>query len=304
MIKGGIIMKYSIFETTFSTDTDMASRYSDIATRRSVPIRLRLLTAVITVFFLFMLIGPHYQIIEKDGNYYLTMPETTLLFKRRFNGMLISYDTPFRQPIIFSSAEEMQSNFLYGGFSINELNTLAELVIQATDERLPIPDPHSLCEPITPGDVTWNGAISWDGWTNYQFIVASQSMDISFSGISDDLFESRRRQYHNVSSNSKEELYKIEKISDRNATICYTASLNGNNPLNGYTKNKYMIYTLIKGDKTILVRENFRSIHDTESSSIHLLIQEGGCYGSVSIENYTTRPSVDYLLSFGLSPLK
>ena len=202
--------------------------------------------------------------------------------------------------VSFDSVEEMRDDFLNYQFNESEIAHI-EALLERHNGLVPIPDLTRLCKPVLPNDVSTNGRVQWSGSASYSFSVSCNNIyRLSMNTITKSYFEETPDRIFNLSVRDRLEVIYQEQIEDRNATLYRTRS-----PKNGHI-SEFIFYTLTDGDKTIYVYESyFYPGYSPENLSafIKMYIQDDDRYAYVYMDNYEIRPTMEWLLSFGLEKL-
>lgn len=196
----------------------------------------------------------------------------------------------------FDSVEEMRSDFLTYHFTEEEMMHI-DALLEENGGKVEIPNIMHLCKPILPDDVTWSGKVSWSGFPVYSFGTSCSSMvRLSMSVVTRTSFENCRDNLLNYTDSDRLELIEKTQIDDRNATLYRTQSKK-----NGHVSG-FLVYTLTNGDKTIYVEEHYINDYSPSKLSdyISLYIQDNGYFSHVYMDGYETRPTIEWLLSFGM----
>lgn len=200
----------------------------------------------------------------------------------------------------FDSVEEMRDDFLNYQFTESEIAHI-EALLERHNGLVPIPDLSRLCKPVLPDDVSTNGRVQWSGSASYSFSVSCNNIyRLSMNTITKSHFEETPDSIFNLSVRDRLEVIHQEQIEDRNATLYRTRS-----PKNGHI-SEFIFYTLTDGDKTIYVYESYYQTGyspENLSAFIKMYIQDDDRYAYVYMDNYEIRPTMEWLLSFGLEKL-
>ncbi len=146
--------------------------------------------------------------------------------------------------------------------------------------------------PVTPGDYTC-GAVNWYG-SNY--IVSVKGGDYNaevqiYNAWQEEFVDYFKRwcvdKIYNYTSAGIE---KIEEVEDRNARVIY------------HHGQKYILYTIQDEVKTLIVNEEYQTKDAECPARIRLYCFGVDCSYMVYIYSPTSRPSVEWLLEFGVEP--
>lgn len=240
----------------------------------------------------------HYYITKNNGKFYLEFKEPS--DKEYMNTCGYIYH------INFASLQELYDDFTTGNFTETELDHMRAMEAEREhmraqhpeiDERLGVPNLNRLCEPVLPEDISWDGRVTWYGSHKYLFSISQKSQfSINFYAITKEDFEQQIALYTDIEITSYIKNVSVEQIEDRNATVYTIERYSGVN-------ESYWIYDLSSGDKEMIVKESFPRTDYYTSHRLIVLINEDDCYGFIEIVCNDTRPSVEWLSSFGLVPL-
>lgn len=240
----------------------------------------------------------HYYIIKENGEFFLEFKEPSDKDYFTICGNIYH--------INFASVQEMYDDFTTCNFTETELDHMrameAERKQQQTmypeiEEKLGIPNLNRLCEPVLPEDISWDGGVTWYGSHNYLFRLSQTThFSINFYATSKEYFEQRMALYTDIEVTYPIKDFSVEQIEERNAAVYYIELYSG-------FEDSYWVYDLSSGDKQMIVIENFPRTDYYTPHRLLVFISEGDCYGFVDIVCNDTRPSVEWLASFGLDPL-
>lgn len=232
-----------------------------------------------------------YEIICDNGGYYL-MLEDGIIKDEEVEGSF-SEALPM---IKFTSIEEMVQDIKTGNFTEDELRNLAKFP-KDEDDRTVLCDLSKLYDAYAPERLD-RKIISWYG-DAYDFIFEESEGESSccmHSGFSNAKKEKGIEELIACSRVPNFTLLSTEQVEDRNATVITFTS--GNLEIE---ERKFVYYTIKDSNKELFVRECYQLSTDTVPVIVHIYGTEKGVNFSVElIREYQERPSVEYLMSFGV----
>ena len=242
---------------------------------------------IIAVLFISGCSSSGYQLLNKDGNYYI------LLDSQTESGS--DMELFARPTITFSSFKEMRSDILTGNFTNAELQQLS--LFQKDDSgAVRICNIDKLYEPTYPSDFD-TLSIKWHGYY-YNYELFGNSFP---NGLNMDLIPEKRYTinedpiaYYSNNLTNGASITSVTKTSDRNATIIeYTTP--DNRPI------QVVWYRIETDSKTILVYETYDPSKATDSLlHVELYGAQAGQYFEFFYLNPPERPSLEWLSQFGI----
>lgn len=233
--------------------------------------------------------NPYYYISVEDGKYYIVSrddPKYGDLGLGSWHG------------VYFDSIQEIHDDFVNCNFTEEELKHI-QAMLEIIPGKVAIPDINHLCQPILPDNIQWTGGAVWSGTEMYSFRTSQDThKSFAFSVLSKEDYELRKDTLTNYTGTDILELVRVEKITDRNATVYYTKSKRNGN------ESSFLFYMIEVNGRKIFVEEHQNIGNDPLSNSLRMYICENGFYGVISIHYDNERPSVEYLSSFGLTPIE
>lgn len=232
-----------------------------------------------------------YEIICDNGEYYL-MLEGGIIKGEEVEGSFCEVAPNIR----FGSIEEMVQDIKTGNFTDDELRDLAKFR-KDEDGRTVLCDLSKLYDAYAPEKLD-RKIIKWSGET-YIFLFDESEGDSSCYmqfGCSNATKEKRIEELIACSRVPNFTLLSTEQVDERNATVITCTS--GNLEIK---EHKSVYYTIEDGNKEIFVREWYRHSTDAVPVSVRIYGTEMGVNFSVElIGEFQERPSVEYLMSFGV----
>ena len=243
--------------------------------------------SLVSILCLYVLYNsnPYYTIEKIDGEYFMVGKQPWVYSK--------DFGSHYWPTYHFDSPAEMKRKLLECDFTEQELEGLYH-VLRIEPGRLELLDLDHLSQPVLPDHITWDGTVSWSTHSfGYTFeLTGTAYPNISFSTVSKTNYETRKQRFENESVDTWKDLIKIEHVEDRNATVFYYRHNYSN------TESMEIRYVLQSGGREYLVEETYYEKY--QYTSIYL--REGDCYGQISVR--FARPSVEWITSFGLTPVK
>lgn len=245
---------------------------------------------------------PLYSIVRENGRCDLIPTQTLPTDKDPSDAMVrMGFDFPE-----FSTVDEMRRSILSGSISENQVDTIYRMSV-LPDGTAPIVDLDRLYEFTAPDDLNTKDVISFEGnkyGTRFSNDDVSVYMDCYESGAYTEAFNSSLCGYLNFLSNDLITLIRQETVKERSATVYYTST--------SVCKSMYICYELQHGDKHMYVQEEYVLEHDSPLSRpsstipemIHLFGTDGDGYFGCAIFGPEERPSTQWLLEFGLTPIE
>ncbi len=161
---------------------------------------------------------------------------------------------------------------------------------------LKIFDIKNVYKPVFPAEHTIT-AVAWYG-ADYSYIATltdDTAKRVSTEIYCPESFTQKADAFYEYYRNIFEEGFTVTENEDRNATV-YRGE-----------KEMYILYTLTTDKKTVQVTERYRiaaegslSVSDTVPQEVSMYVTEGDLYYSVGISEFDSRPSEEWLLSFGI----
>lgn len=247
-----------------------------------------------------------YSITRTDGQCYLTPTPELLEYDAEYRAQLAASDICARRALNvpkYSTVAKMREGFLNGSMTIDQANTIRR-ICTSPDGTAPILDPDRLYEFTLPDDTAPK-----DGVTLY-----GHRYSVSFSNdFASGYIECQENTYHTEHDNAKYldflsneniTVHRKETVSDRFATVYHAST--------SVSKLMFICYELHAGDKHMYIQESY-CIENTSplaqiSTTIpyHIEIWGTDAQGSFycSVPSLKERPSIQWLIGFGLSPLE
>ena len=190
-----------------------------------------------------------------------------------------------------SSLSELKDSILNHKFTEWQLDRIRLDFSKGDDKRIQICNPNKLYQAVCPEDLELK-YFYWQGLSYKWLINRPQIRGEAFSYITEDSYHYLKDIYYEISEWNT--VTKTETIEDRNSTIYYYTSSSGN-------EYKRVCYVLEEGDKTLYIAEE-NQLNDTSPIYINIMGEQNGEYFRVDFLT-EQRPSVEYLLEFGLKEL-
>lgn len=190
-----------------------------------------------------------------------------------------------------SSLSELKDLILNHKFTEWQLDRIRLDFSKGDDKRIQICNPNKLYQAVCPEDLELK-YFYWQGLSYKWLINRPQIRGEAFSYITEDSYYYLKDIYYEVSEWNT--VTKTETIEDRNSTVYYYTSSSDN-------EYKRVCYVLEEGDKTLYIAEE-NQLNETSLIYINIMGKQNEGYFHV---NFMTeeRPSVEYLLEFGLGKL-
>lgn len=241
-----------------------------------------------------------YTITQIDGKYYMNFYEKYEPPAESVSSSCAIADYPK-----FTSVSEMKTAIETGNFSESELETLRMNSYSADSKEngtLEICNPAALYDLAFPkSEDFYLSHIIWYG-TSYSFELRG-SIPGYLKYTNSEVFSKKfQAQYTNFFEQNQIELISQETVSDRNATVYTYKTFAG--------KFLSVRYTITGSGKTMYIDENYiiewyrqdspASVSDTVPHVIKVWCIDNGNYLYGGFREFTERPSVAWLTSFGL----
>ena len=204
--------------------------------------------------------------------------------------------------INFDSLEQLKNTIINNNFTDRQLDIIRRDFVDKDTKKIQICNPNKLFQAVYPKKFEVTKFI-WKGLT-YAWILDSEESSLSMGYITKEGFDSLYKQ--EISEIGElATVTKTEKIDDRNSTVSYYTTDAG--------EFKRVCYKLEQGEKTLYIAEKYclkgyteytknNVSHDIPKSIIILGEQENE-YFRVFLAEVEQRPSIEYLLEFGLREL-
>ena len=236
-----------------------------------------------------------YDIYLEDGHYYMKFNKVNEHVEKVDNHQAPTLHSPK-----FSSVEEMRQKILAGEVSEKDLSS-AYFHARFTDGITEIYDLSHLYEACTP-DNTQIKHVTWGG-DKYSIAFESTTFDTGYISIcTEEMYNQEFSERYANFPNELQTVYSVRNIAERNAE----ETLYGNHT----GEYKMLKYTLSDETRTLYVQETYCLEHwdedwvsETVPHRIFLFGTEKGAMFYTSFSGLSERPSVDWLSSFGVTPL-
>ena len=202
----------------------------------------------------------------------------------------------------FKSLEELKDTIINNKFTDSQLNIIRRDFVDKDTKKIQICNPNKLFQAVYPKKFEVTKFI-WKGLT-YAWILDSEESSLSMGYITKEGFDSLYKQ--EISEIGElATVTKTEKIDDRNSTVSYYTTVAG--------EFKRVCYKLEQGEKILYVAETYylKGYTDYIKNNVSLdvpkyitiLGEQNNEYFRVYFSGEEQRPSIDYLLEFGLREL-
>ena len=242
-----------------------------------------------------------YKMYIEDGKWYIELKEEVFDSVISTNDFYISVVArPF-----YDSAADMKkvltSKELPDGF----IKTCKGWFVEDGRKRLEIGDPNKICELKTPEGLTYD-AVGVDV-TCYGFhFNKGETTGTIYTGNKESYDRSFEKEYVSFPSNGNM-VTSETTTEERNARIVFSS--------NSVTDQKHIFYKITAGESEIYVIEQYilkyydvddedEDTSDTVPSKIYLYGNDGANYWFGWFRGVKERPTVEWLSSFGLEPIK
>ena len=196
------------------------------------------------------------------------------------------------------SLSDLKDSLLNYKFTEEQLNKIRSDFSTGNNKKIQICNPNKLYQAICPKNIKFN-YFHWNGLTYYWSPDENSSLDTSFSYIKKDSYDyNLKKEYYNYDSDKT--ITKTEKTADRNATVYYYTTWSG--------EYKRICYVLEQEEKTLHIAEEYTLKSDIYNNrvdkyiSLYIMGKHNGEHFYVKL-HANKRPSVEYLLEFGLKEL-
>ena len=203
----------------------------------------------------------------------------------------------------FDSLEQLRDTIINNKFTDRQLDIIRLDFIDKDSKKIQICNPNKLYQAVYPEKFEmWK--LTWKGLSYTWSLNSGNTTGLHFSYITKDVFDSYYEQ--NISTFDKSEIVtKTENIEDRESTISYYSTTEG--------EFKRVCYKLEQGEKTLYIAESYRLKGYTEyikdrvslevPYQIIILGEQNNEYFYAFLHGEEQRPSIEYLLEFGLKEL-
>jgi len=235
-----------------------------------------------------------YSIIQKDGEYFIV-----------FDDISVYQNHPHQDiaNVSFPSMKNFKYSVTKGLLTDSQKRIMATSFKKNADGSIKSCDFNNLYVPILPETGNTN-KVGWSG-QSYSFPLSFENgISGTLSCLTESQFESKyQMDYVDVLNRETTTITKTESLGDGKTAIYYTTS----------TGNlKRIRYSLIDGDKTIIVDKNFRlkmddpklETSDTIPSNIRMYCTENGQNYYISLYGFTENPTDSWLSKFGITVFK
>lgn len=202
--------------------------------------------------------------------------------------------------IKFSSLTEMRRRILENDFNYFEKVDIIKGLANGETLR-PMFDVEALYTPICPEGFRFD-SLCWPGSPRYVFCFVNEAEDqplrVYFTYYEDDYYEEAYTRECVEFFDSSNDKYVKNELNEMT-----TEYLNDN--------TRYLLYIIEDNERTIQVKEKYllssesdSALSETVPSSIEMYVVQGDvCYTiSFNLQYFTTRPTEEWLLSFGMEP--
>ena len=204
--------------------------------------------------------------------------------------------------ITLESLEELKDTIINNKFTDSQLNIIRMDFVDKDTKKIQICNPNKLFQAVYPKKFEATKFV-WEGLT-YSWFLDSEESSLSMSYITKEDFDSLYKQ--EISEIGElATVVKTEKIEDRNSTVSYYTTTEG--------EFKRVCYELEQGEKTLYVAETYylKGYSDYIKNKVSLdvpkyitiLGEQNNEYFRAYLSEVEQRPSVEYLLEFGLKEL-
>lgn len=197
----------------------------------------------------------------------------------------------------FASVIEMKNRVLGGKLTDKEMEGLSAFSKDA-DGSIKTVDFKKLYEPVLPRNVVCDGSINWyGGMYSFKHLECTDGLAVTFQVYT-------KERYQNVLQDNRDTIHnndlvtitKTSTTDDRNATIyVYNTKVMGLMSIE---------YTIQLDDKEIFVVEDYMGSDQDVPYRVFLFGEVNGGYFRSVIRKMSSRPSVEWLSSFGLAEVK
>ena len=234
-----------------------------------------------------------YEILNEDGVYYLKYSDYALdMFHKQLELWESSDVLQMRatQYPHFSSVEEMQQKIRNKQIPFEEL---AQIYYTKMTNPIQIIDLDNLRDAKYPENLQFKD-VKWYG-NEYEFLFSNGQMSV----LDDTGYDEAFRNSYTHFLNENQTIISEEQVTDRDANVIVYTNHTGT--------YKSVSYQLKNGSKTVFVRESYTLKHKDIShfvsesipSSIAIFGEDGISKFSCSFRDLDSRPTTDWLLSFG-----
>ena len=204
--------------------------------------------------------------------------------------------------INFDSLEQLKNTIINNNFTDRQLDIIRRDFVDKDTKKIQICNPNKLFQAVYPKKFEVTKFI-WKGLT-YAWILDSEESSLSMGYKTKEGFDSLYKQ--EISEIGElATVTKTEKIEDRNSTVSYYTTPAG--------EFKRACYELEQGEKTLYVAETYylKGYSDYIKNKVSLdvpkyitiLGEQNNEYFRAYLSEVEQRPSIDYLLEFGLREL-
>ena len=224
-------------------------------------------------------------IIVKQGEQYLMRVTNDWIISSLPGYTTIRYPT-------YKSVADMKAAILNNKFSATDYQAIS-VMGASTNGEIPLFNLDALYEPTLPNGRSYQ-EVRWfrDG---YSFSFRNGYIDGSLYVLSKERFDQYvYEDFTNYLNKDYLSIEKTEQDSTRGGTIYYYRSRE--------SSHKAYMHTFTQGEKTIHVREGYESIYSDKLYSASIFGYDGENYYMVKIHKIEDVPTVEWYLTFGLTP--
>ncbi len=199
----------------------------------------------------------------------------------------------------FKSINDMRTAILENKITASDIQNIRSINHLKADEPIKLFDLNKMYCPSSPYIIEYDKAVWYGPYYIVKFIATDEKGDkLSGSGGTDTQAEFEQA-YNKRFVEDLEALgdkYVVTQLTDRNATE-YRSDY-----------DRYVVYTIEESGRKISVMEryNFAGAHDDFSEEVpwivYVHVEANGLYYSYGFIDFSTRPTKEWLLSFGMKP--
>ena len=210
--------------------------------------------------------------------------------------------TPVLTGIGSDTIDELYIKIISNTFTKSELSYMQRYFEKDENGRIFICNPNNLLVPLLPQQAEAKKVYLNGG--GYYFSLSFSDITYGYFSVpTEEVFiRNYEENYENFLDNQLLTLVKTKSVAERNATEYYYTT--------DVAELKKVQYTLKSGNKKICVDEtyvlkldnNAFAVSDTVPNQINLYIYENDEVAEVLLYDFTSRPTEEWLLSFGMEP--
>lgn len=232
------------------------------------------------------------HLVKENGSYYLIVDELNSDSYSANNSSL-----RIAPSLRFESIEELKNDIETANFTKSELKELRRFE-KDEDGKILICNLDDLYEPVFPAEYSEYTVILVGNYYNFRAETAADSNSVYFQVTTQEHFERERDEILSSGDDLREATTSV--VGDRNATVYTYSATESDGKRRTEVERKRLIYSFEKDGETFYVLESYRYSSDSTPYMITVCGPSKDKYIILYITDLQTRPSIEWLSSFGL----